>query len=270
MEVGVFTAGGYKFLCRSRNAENMNSNGHSLTDDAPQQKCKTNAKYVFSSLPLWLLSSEWAGVWDQWHHYWWIPHIVSSPDSNISCLVSHSHISAAAGAWSGEFLTLCHSLSASCLIRALSFGWPDLARTCDSVLSSLGNPLKWCCRVFLCRSRNSWHRCCDWLREDRPIRQYKYTNININTNTKIYVVQMWKYSITQINIHKFLCRSSGGNSWHRCDWLRQMDRHSQTEQCEDISDTSKYIFVTVCVQCNCKVTSYTLHIYIQVYSGTPI
>ena len=30
MEVGVFTAGGYKFLCRSRNAENMNSNGHSL------------------------------------------------------------------------------------------------------------------------------------------------------------------------------------------------------------------------------------------------
>ena len=130
MEVGVFTAGGYKFLCRSRNAENMNSNGHSLTDDAPQQKCKTNAKYVFSSLPLWLLSSEWAGVWDQWHHYWWIPHIVSSPDSNISCLVSHSHISAAAGAWSGEFLTLCHSLSASCLIRALSFGWPENLQFC--------------------------------------------------------------------------------------------------------------------------------------------
>ena len=123
-----------------------------------------------------------------------------------------------------------------------------------------------CCRVFLCRSTGRNSCCCDWLREDRPIWQYKYTNINRNTNTKIYVVQMWKYSITQINIHKFLCRSSGGNSWHRCDWLRQMDRHSQTEQCEDISDTSKYIFVTVCVQCNCKVTSYTLHIYIQVYS----
>ena len=124
MEVGVFTAGGYKFLCRSRNAENMNSNGHSLTDDAPQQKCKTNAKYVFSSLPLWLLSSEWAGVWDQWHHYWWIPHIVS-PDSNISVFqyFSFSYFRRRMV----EFLTLWHSLSASCLwSKGGVLGFPTL------------------------------------------------------------------------------------------------------------------------------------------------
>ena len=164
MEVGVFTA------------ENMNSNGHSLTDDAPQQKCKTNAKYVFSSLPFWLLSSEWAGVWDQWHHYWWIPHIVSSPDSNISCLVSHSHISAAAGAWSGEFLTLCHSLSAK-----LSDNSSELWLTRElAILYCHRWGILWsrCCRVFLCRSTGRNSCCCDWLREDRPIWQYKYTNIN--------------------------------------------------------------------------------------------
>ena len=40
-----------------------------------------------------------------------------------------------------------------------------------------------CCRVFLCRSTGRNSCCCDWLREDRPIWQYKYTNINRNTNT---------------------------------------------------------------------------------------